>query len=411
MQSQANAWDGRQRSGPRPKGNNALIRAIGYLKKQRTPALLAYGALVVATIAQLAVPQLTQNMLDAVTNGTIARQLLKIPDVTVFGVNLFQQAIQKMGWTVDQVHYYADNAQSLLIQAALILVCFAAARAVFSFTQAFMAEKTSQGVAFDFRNAIFAKIQRLSFSYHDQNQTGQLMIRATDDVEKVRLFIAQGLVMAVQAILLLSCTLVILLLTNWRLTLVILPILPIALVLFLFFGMVTQPLFTQVQRRIGVLNTRLQESLAGIRVVKAFAQEPRERARFNAAADDLMQYGIRVNRILSVLFPIVFLMAQIGQALLLYFGGKQILGGTVTYGEYLKFSLYLAYVFFPVGMLGMIITLMSQASASATRIFEILDAKSDIEDKPNAIDMPPIKGHVEFKNVTFRYFGSGAPVL
>jgi ATP-binding cassette subfamily B protein len=99
-----------------------------------------------------------------------------------------------------------------------------------------MAEKTSQGVAFDFRNEIFAKIQRLSFSYHDQNQTGQLMIRATDDVEKVRLFIAQGLVLAAQAFILLTATLIILFLTNWRLTLVVLPTLPIALVLFMGFG-------------------------------------------------------------------------------------------------------------------------------------------------------------------------------
>jgi ATP-binding cassette, subfamily B, multidrug efflux pump len=106
-----------------------------------------------------------------------------------------------------------------------------------------------------------------------------------------------------------------------------------------------------------------------------------------------------------------FLVAQLGQAAVLYFGGRQILGGTLNLGEYQKFSLYLVYVFFPLGQLGFIISLMSQASASANRIFEILDAKSDITDKPGAISLPQIAGQVEFRNVTFRYFGSGSAVL
>src|SRR5581483_3367128 len=261
------------------------------------------------------------------------------------------------------------------------------------------------------RNEIFAKVQRLSFSYHDQNQTGQLMIRATDDVEKVRLFIAQGLVLAAQAFLLLSVTLVILLATNWRLTLVVLPTLPIALVLFMFFGAVTQPLFIQVQIRISRLNTILQEALAGIKVVKAFTREPYEEQRFDSAATALMEQQLAVSRVFSFLFPFIFLIAQVGQAAILYFSSRQILGGTLDLGEYQKFSLYLVYVFFPLGQLGFIISLMSQAAASAGRIFEILDAKSDVTDKPDAIALPPIKGKVEFKDVTFRYFGSGEAVL
>src|SRR5262245_56106293 len=152
-----------------------------------------------------------------------------------------------------------------------------------------MAEMTSQGVAFDFRNEIFAKIQRLSFSYHDQNQTGQLMIRATDDVEKVRLFIAQGLVLAAQAFILLIASLAILFITNWRLTLVVIPLLPIALVLFIIFGAISQPLFAQVQIRLSKMNTILQETLAGMKVVKAFVREPYEQKRFDSAANDVLK--------------------------------------------------------------------------------------------------------------------------
>ncbi len=423
----------------------SLGRAIRYLGKQRRTTTLAYSALLVATIAQLAVPQLVQNMLDAVTNGAIAKAILTpsaqwtaIATVVstlgqilspqlgisasspVGGIirglprgvqDLFATVASRTGTSYSQLQTNAGNAESLLINAAVLIVAFAIMRGLFSFVQAYMAESTSQGVAFDFRNEIFAKIQRLSFSYHDQNQTGQLMIRATDDVEKLRLFIAQGLVLAAQAFILLIVTLTILFLTNWRLTLVVLPTLPVALILFMIFGAISQPLFVKVQIRISAMNTVLQETLAGIKVVKAFTRESHEQQRFDRAAGDVLSQGLAVSRTFAFLFPFIFLIAQIGQAAILYFGGKQILEGTLNLGEYQKFSLYLIYVFFPLGQLGFIISLMSQASASAQRIFEILDAKSDVTDKPNAIDLPPIQGHVEFKDVAFRYFGSGDPVL
>jgi ATP-binding cassette subfamily B protein len=274
-----------------------------------------------------------------------------------------------------------------------------------------MSEKAGQSVAFDFRNDLFAKIQRLSFSYHDRNRTGQLMIRATDDVEKVRLFIGQGLLLAVQAVVLLVGALIMLLLTNLQLTLVVLPILPVAMVMFMIFGAVTQPLFMKVQQKLSTLNTILQENLAGIKVVKAFATEPQEQKRFDVAAVDLMSQQIHVARIFSFLFPVIFLIANLGQAAVLYFGGAQIIAGTLTIGEWQKFSLYLVLVFFPLGQLGFIISQMSQASASANRIFEILDAHNEVTDKPGAVPLPPIEGEVVFENVSFRYFGSTEPVL
>jgi ATP-binding cassette, subfamily B, multidrug efflux pump len=408
LQAQASRqWEGRgrQRGGPKAPNNNGLSRAIRYLGKHRRSTLIAYGALLIATLAQLAVPQLVQNMIDAVTNGTIANGVMQAPAIA-------QGMIAgRLNTTLEQLQLDQANAETLLVNAAIFIAAFAIMRGLFSFVQAFMAEKTSQGVAFDFRNEIFAKIQRLSFSYHDQNQTGQLMIRATDDVEKVRLFIAQGLVLAAQAFILLIVTLIILFATNWQLTLVVLPTLPIALVLFVVFGMISQPLFIAVQQKLAAMNTILQESLAGIRVVKAFVREPYEQKRFDNAAYAQLDQSLKVSRTFAFLFPFIFLTAQVGQVAILYFGGKQIIEGTLALGEYQKFSLYLIYIFFPLGQLGFIISLMAQASASASRIFEILDAKSDVSDKPGATTLPQIQGHVEFKDVTFRYFGSSDPVL
>jgi ATP-binding cassette, subfamily B, multidrug efflux pump len=389
-----------------PQSTGALRRAIGYLGRHRRTTLYAYGALVVATLAQLVVPQLVSNMIDSVSRGLMASQVLSIPTDTGQAA-----AAEAMGRTMTQIQNDASNAESLLINAVLLILAFAVIRGVFAFIQAYMAETTGQGVAYSLRNDIFTRIQRLSFSYYDQHQTGQLMVRATDDVERVRVFIAQGLILTFQSLLLLSATLVILLATNWRLTLAILPILPVAFVLFMFFGRLAQPLFQEVQKRLSKLNTVLQENVAGIRVVKAFVREQHEQKRFNEANDHLYEQWLRVARVFSLLFPTIFLVGNIGQVVILYFAGDQIIQGTILPGEYQEFSLYLIYVFFPLGQLGFIISMMAQASASSERIFEILDAQSEVTDKPDAIDLPAIEGRVDFENVTFRYFNSGEPVL
>ena len=383
-----------------------LSRAIGYLGQHRRTAILAYGALFIATLAQLVVPSLVRNMINAVTDGVIANQVLSIPLPSVQA-----QAAEQLGQTLPEIQSTFDGAETLLINGVLLVIAFSVMRGVFAFVQAYMAELTSQGVAYSMRNDIFSKIQRLSFSYYDSQQTGQLMIRATDDVERVRLFIAQGLILAVQAVLLLVVTLGILFLTNWRLTLTILPILPIAFVLFLIFGSLAQPLFAEVQKRLSKLNTVLQENVAGIRVVKAFVRQGHEQDRFEKTNADLYDQWMKVARVFSALFPMIFLIGQIGQAVIVYFAGGQIIGGSLTLGDYQLFSLYLVYVFFPIGQLGIIITLMAQAAASSERIFEILDAESDVIDKPDAIKLPAIEGRVAFEDVSFKYFNSSDLVL
>jgi ATP-binding cassette subfamily B protein len=390
----------------RPRLNlKSLGRAIRYLGHYRLTALIAVVALFISIGAQLMVPQMVQNLLDAVTGGMMARQLATMPETARAA------ALAEANLTADQVASLSAAPERVLYASIALILLFAVARGVFAFVQSFMAETLSQNMAFDFRNDLFAKVQRLSFSYHDRTRTGQLMVRATDDVEKVRIFVGQGLLMALQAVVLLAGALTFLFLTNWTLTLAVVPILPIALVLFMIFGAISQPLFVVVQTKLSALNTILQENLAGIKVVKAFAREAQEQKRFEDAALDLMQQQIRVARIFSFLFPAIFLISQLGQVVVLYVGGRLILAEALTVGEWLKFSLYLIYVFFPIGQLGFIISQMSQASASADRIFEILDASVEVADKPGAMPLPPIEGYVAFEDVTFRYFNSTEPVL
>jgi ATP-binding cassette subfamily B protein len=382
-----------------------LMKALRYVGHYRRVTLIAYITLFIASAAQLAVPHLVRNIIDSITDGVTANIILDLPAPAQAG------AAAQQGTTLDQLRLDADGAESVIISACIAIVIFALARGIFSFIQGYMAERLSQSIAFDFRNELFAKIQRLSFSYHDRNQTGQLMVRATDDVEKVRLFIGQGLIMALQALVLLIGTLIILVTTNPQLTLVALPVLPISLVMFIVVGVISQPLFEELQKRISALNTILHENLAGIRVVKAFAREAHEQKRFSAANDHVLVQNLKVSRIFATIFPTMFLVANLGQAAVLYAASFQIIDRTLTLGEWQEFSLYLAYVFLPLGQLGFIISLMAQAAASSTRVFEILDAPNDVEDKPDALDVAEVKGRVAFDNVTFRYFKSGEPVL
>ena len=387
------------------EGLRQLGRAFRYLRHYRRTALVAYGALVISTGAQLMVPRLVRNIIDSITNGVTANMILDQPPA------IQQRAAEYKGVTLDQLRLDADGAEQAILAAGLAIVAFAVARGIFAFVQGYMSEKLSQNIAFDFRNELFAKIQRLSFSYHDRNQTGQLMIRATDDVEKVRMFIGQGVLLSLQAVILLVGTLTILFTTNFKLTLVALPVLPLALVMFALFGAVAQPLFATLQKRLAALNTVLQENLAGIRVVKAFAREPYEQARFRKAVDAHLAQRLKISRIFAMIFPLISLVSGLGQMAVLYAASYQIVDHTLTLGEWQEFSLYLAYVFFPLGQLGFIISLMAQASASSKRIFEILDAKNDVEDKPDAIVLEDVQGHVEFRDVSFRYFKSGDYVL
>ena len=387
----------------------ALGRAIRYLTRYRAQAALPYIFLLIAVLSQLAVPKMVGRLIDAITGGVIAKAV--VPKLDKIPQQFLPTLFKQLGYSAEKLQDLYANAETMLIRAGIAIVAFAIVRGIFSFLQTYWAERNSQSIAFDLRNDLYAKISKLSFSYHDRNQTGQLMVRATDDVEKVRLFIGQGLLQAVGALLLLVGTLIILVTTNAKLTLVVLPVLPLALIVFMVFGVISQPLFVKVQQRLSALNTVLQENLAGIKVVKAFTREKSEEAKFDAAANALMTQQVKVARTFSFLFPLVFLIANVGQALVLYFGGRQIIGNTLTLGQYQEFSLYLIFVFFPLAQLGIIITQMSQASASAERIFEILDAKNDVEDAADAAPLPAVQGRVTFDHVTFRYYGGGEPVL
>ncbi len=350
----------------------SLARALGYLKRYWLTALGAYFSLILSTAMMLAIPLLLQVIIDqGITTGNM----------------------------------------TVIVALALAMVGVALVQAIFSFLQGYLSEKTSQGVAYDLRNDLYARIQSLSFSYHDRAQTGQLMTRATNDVELVRMFTGMGFMMMVNAVIMLIGSLTILFVMSWQLALTITLLLPLTLGLFLWFGSRVRPIFSRIQQKVSALNTVLQENLAGIQVVKAFAREPYEADRFRQTNRELLVENLRVGKMFAGMFPTVFLTLNLGTLLIIWYGGLQVIHDQLTLGELVAFNSYLMLVMFPLGMLGMIITMISRAAASAERVFEILDAQSEVVERPDALPLPPIQGRVEFDHVSFRYFGVGEWVL
>lgn len=298
-----------------------------------------------------------------------------------------------------------------MVVACLVLIFLAIVRGLFTFTQGFWAEKASQSAAYELRNALFDKIQSLSFSYFDQAQTGQLMTRMTSDVEQVRAFIGNGIIQAASGLVILIGTIAILFSTNWKLAIISLLTFPLMAWTFTTFIVHIRPMFFEVQARLSALNTILQENLAGIRVIQSFAREPYEHQRYTALNDQLLDVNVRAVRALSNNFPIFFFWANLGTALVVWFGGHLVLQHQLSIGDLVAFMAYLALMIRPIFTLGFLSSQLSRSAVSASRIFEVLDAHNDVVDRPNALTLRNVTGRVAFDDVTFRYVGSDQPTL
>lgn len=349
-----------------------IQRTLRYLHKYWLTTLAALFSLLLVNAANLYTPQLLRQLID---DGISALNMTAI-------------------WMI-----------------AGLMVLVALARGVFNFLQGYLSEKTSQGVAYELRNVIFERLQHLSFSFHDQAQTGKLMTHMTSDVEMVRMFAGNGLLQLVSAIVLLVGTLVILFSMNALLTLIFLAMIPPIGLIFGLFIKKLIPRSRTVQEKLEKLNAILQENLAGIRVVKAFAREEYERGRFSARNQELFDENITLLTIFATFFPMIFFIANIAVAGVLWVGGLEVIRGDMTLGELVAFVGYQGYFLMPIFMLGFIGAMISRAEASSQRIFDVIDAQSEVTDKPDALDAPALSGHVVFDGVSFRYAGGEAPVI
>ena len=320
-------------------------------------------------------------------------------------IDVFNLAIpQFIRWVIDQ-GIEAGN-RSLLLYSVLALLLLTVLKGAFTYFQGRWTETASQSVAFDLRNAIQTKLTLLSFSFHDQSETGQLLSRAVQDVERIRFLTGRASLRVLDGAFLALGTAVVLVAMNPRLALLVVLVLPLLTHRALYLGSRLRPLGVEIQNQLGVLTTRLEQNLRGMRVVKAFAQEQSEMQKFEKENDAWFTLSNRNARIQSIHTPLLDLLANLGTAAIVWYGGSLVMRGELTLGELVAFTTYLGQLFNPIRMLGMIIPAIAMASASAERIFEILDAIPDVHSDPKAKALPAVTGRVQFQNVSFSYSGT-----
>jgi ABC-type multidrug transport system fused ATPase/permease subunit len=313
---------------------------------------------------------------------------------------------QIIRWIVDRGIGGQDHRR--LAQAVLALLGMQFLKGVLTFVQGRRTEMASQGVAYDLRNAIHHKLSSLSFSYHDRAQTGQLLSRAVQDVERIRFLTGRATLRLAEGFTLLLGTLGALVWMNPRLALLALATMPLLAYVAFRFGRRYRPLSLKIQQELAVLTTRLEQNLRGARVVKAFAQEEAEIARFDRENDRWFSLSALAARLQAFNAPLMDLIASTGTVFIVWYGGSLVIGGQLTLGELVAFSTYLAQLVPPVRRVGMIIPALAMAAAAGERIFEILDAVSDVRDASDATPLPLVRGHVRFEGVSFAYFGRHA---
>ncbi|MBD2499931.1 ABC transporter ATP-binding protein [Anabaena azotica] len=316
---------------------------------------------------------------------------------------------QLFRWGIDQGIVKRDL--QIVIYSAAWMVVAAIARGVFNFGQSYLAESVSQGVAYDLRNKIFSKIQNLSFSYHDQAQTSQLLTRVTSDIEQIRTFIGTSLIQVIGGILTLVVIAILLLVMNWRLALISLTAVPITAWLMTRFVIRNSKFFRQVQEQLSNLNAVLQENLIGIRVVKAFVRESVEKSRYTSLNNELVTANMKTILAIRNTFPFIFLLSNLVTLAVFAYGGALVVNNRFSIGELVAFNSYLVLIFQPILLIGFAAPAIAGAAVSATRVYEVVDATVDIRERADAIAFDTCGGRITFENVSFRYPGATTEAL
>lgn len=349
-----------------------LIRILKYLSPYKWWLAGVYAALFIALMLQLTIPQVLGRAID---------------------------------------HGIVEGDIGYVGRAALAIVGLAALQAAFTFARSYGTNRLAEHVGNDLRNELYDKFQELPFRFYDRAQSGQLMARATDDINNIRGMMMFALRAIVQAAGMLVFIAVIVLRTNWMLGLIALSTTPFLLWWSIRFSVTIRPLFLKVQQQFGEMTSTLQENVAGGRVVRAFAQERAESQRFQAELDELFKRNLKAAKRWSFSFPMTIALNGLNIAAVIWVGGWMVLTGRMSIGTLVVFERYTTMLQEPIRWLGFVVNRVARAIASGERIFEILDTKSAITDSPNATPMPEMHGVVTFGNVSFGYQRGGEDAL
>ncbi|MCB2172074.1 ABC transporter ATP-binding protein/permease [archaeon] len=380
-------------------GLSTFKRLFGYITKYwETKAIIV--VIVLTVFFSVLSPAIIGNIVDAV--GYIAAGE-PIPEATGIEGFVNQMMIPVANW------YSASGGieynQAMLTVFSLSLIIFALLEGGLSYTQRYTLEIISQRAGFEIRDDLYESLLEQSFSFYDQQRTGQLMARATGDINMLGRFFNFGFRLALSNGLLLILVIYSMVSINFRLTGVSIIILPFLLYTTLNFSSRIRPMWGEVREQNGEITAVLQENLSGLRVVRGFSREKYEEEKFWAELMKYFDINIRMAKLRAKFRPLVGLISGVGIVIVIMYGGTLVIQGAISLGSLIAFYFYIARLMGPVRMLGFMTGMFVRAQAAAERVFEIIDAEIDVHDKPDAEEMQLVVGHIKFEDVWFSYDG------
>ncbi len=296
----------------------------------------------------------------------------------------------------------SDDRERLWMLVGAVLVV-GAARALLMAGRRLISGRQAIGVEFDLRNALYNKLTRLSFGFYDRHQTGQLMSRATVDLQSVRFFLGYGLIFFFQHVLTVVGVTAVMFVVDWRLALVASVITPPLVAVAYRYSHVAHPILRDVQQRLADMTTVAEENIVGVHVVKSFAREPDEQEKFEHRSERVFNQSVHANRQRALYVPLLSFLPLVAQAADLLVGGRMVIRGQLDFSDFFVFNVLVVMLVMPLRMLGMWIGQAQRATASGERIFEVIDEPEDITERSGAVELPPGEGRVRFEDVSFAY--------
>lgn len=305
---------------------------------------------------------------------------------------------------------FVHHDQNLLNQIALLLIVVFAVRGFFDFGQNYLISYVGERLVANLRKMVFAHLQSLSLTFFNTRRTGEIMSRVTTDVTVVQSGLTTNVLMLIQQMFTLVGSFVIIVVIDWRLTLLIMTLVPLIVLLAMGFGRRFRLLSRNVQEELGAVNTILEETLSAMRVVKSFAREPYETQRFNAGVEEAFRIAMKRTGIRAIFGPFVTVIAFVAIAIVIWYGGTEVLAGHLSPGQLVSFVIYMVLIAEPIAGLSNLYTQTQEALGAAERVFELLDTAPERPDAPNAVKLPHLAGQIIFEHVSFRYH-KDIPVL
>ena len=354
-----------------PRYRHTFARLLGFLRPYRGSLIVSIVLAVASQAAAIALIWLTKHVID----GPLAQR----------------------------------DRQQLWLYVGAVVLC-GILRASLMSARRLISGRQALAVEMDMRHGLYAHLVRLSFGFYDRHQTGQLMSRATVDLQGVRFFLGYGLIFFFQNVITVAFVTVVLLVFQWKLALIALAITPVLVVLAYRYSHLTHPTLREVQQKLADVATVAEENIVGVHVVKAFAQEPQESSKFHARSEDVFRQTLTANRQRALYVPFISWVPLLAQGAVLLVGARMVTSGELSVGGFVAFNLYLGMLVMPLRSLGMWIGQAQRATASGERIFQVMDEPEEVADAPGAVELPAGRGEIRFEGVGFEYL-EGHPVL